>query len=274
MKISKLSFLLIGGVLSIVIIYAGLLLFITWPISEWSINKSGVFGDSFGVLTSLFSGLAFAGLIITIIMQKDELALQREELSLTREELSGQKEELKIQNETMKKQQFENTFFQMLSLHSEIVKNISISNINLPSQKYNKYDAFKHLHDFFKKKLSTRKPEKISRLYINNMYLNHIYDNYKNQFGIYFRNLYNIIKFIDGSNVDDKKTYTNLLRAQLSDYELLLLFYNCLSDMGYEKFKPLVEKYSLLKALPDEAINHPEEQKTLYAPSAFGNPPT
>jgi hypothetical protein len=47
----------------------------------------GTFGDMFGAVNSLFSGLAFAGLIYAILLQQQELALQREELSLTRNEL-------------------------------------------------------------------------------------------------------------------------------------------------------------------------------------------
>lgn len=47
----------------------------------YPLEKLASFGDSFGVLTSLFSGLAFAGMIITILLQKDELQLQREELA-------------------------------------------------------------------------------------------------------------------------------------------------------------------------------------------------
>ena len=49
--------------------------------------KQGAFGDSFGAINSLFSGLAFAGIIYTIALQRKELELQREELKLTREEL-------------------------------------------------------------------------------------------------------------------------------------------------------------------------------------------
>ena len=45
------------------------------------------FGDSFGMINSLFSGLAFAGIIYTILLQRKELALQRNELELTRKEL-------------------------------------------------------------------------------------------------------------------------------------------------------------------------------------------
>ncbi len=51
----------------------------------------------FGVVNALFSGLAFAGILIALYMQKHELALQREELSETREELKLQRMEMKGQ---------------------------------------------------------------------------------------------------------------------------------------------------------------------------------
>lgn len=50
-------------------------------------QRRGTFGDMFGGLNALFSGLAFAGIIITILLQSKELALQRQELKETREEL-------------------------------------------------------------------------------------------------------------------------------------------------------------------------------------------
>ena len=51
------------------------------------LGGAGVFGDSFGALNTLFSGLAFAGIILTIFMQKEELKLQRKELKMQREEM-------------------------------------------------------------------------------------------------------------------------------------------------------------------------------------------
>lgn len=47
----------------------------------------GQFGDLFGAVNALFTGLAFAGVIYTILLQRHELELQRDELRLTREEL-------------------------------------------------------------------------------------------------------------------------------------------------------------------------------------------
>jgi hypothetical protein len=42
----------------------------------------------FGAVNSLFSALAFAGVIYTILLQREELALQRLELEQTRQELA------------------------------------------------------------------------------------------------------------------------------------------------------------------------------------------
>lgn len=51
------------------------------------IEARGQFGDMFGGLNALFSGLAFLGIIYTIALQREELGLQRTELELTRTEL-------------------------------------------------------------------------------------------------------------------------------------------------------------------------------------------
>ena len=70
--------------------------------------------------STLFSALAFCGVVIAIALQKKELELQREELKATNEQLKAQKEEFHTQNETLKRQRFENTFFQMMSLQQGI----------------------------------------------------------------------------------------------------------------------------------------------------------
>lgn len=79
MKVSP-YVILITLVILTFISYGSLVWFLTPDFNVKSIEKLGVFGDSFGVLTSFFSGLAFAGMIVTILLQRDELRLQREEL--------------------------------------------------------------------------------------------------------------------------------------------------------------------------------------------------
>jgi Putative phage abortive infection protein len=83
---------------------------------------------------------------------------------------------------------------------------------------------------------------------LNEVYMR-FYREHEAELGHYFRSLYNTVKLVHESNVQDKRLYTNLVEAQLSSYELLVVFYNCLSEMGREKFKPLVIEYELLKHL-------------------------
>ena len=49
----------------------------------------------FGGINALFTGLALAGAIYTILLQRHELELQREELRLTREQLHASAESIK-----------------------------------------------------------------------------------------------------------------------------------------------------------------------------------
>ncbi|MFZ2951109.1 MAG: hypothetical protein WA003_16660 [Desulfuromonadaceae bacterium] len=102
---------------------------IVWAISGLLLHKDpnrGTFGDMFGAVNALFSGLAFGGVIYAILLQRKELALQRSELELTRNELEGQKLQLKAQNKTLEKENFENTFFLLLNLQQQILQDIDI----------------------------------------------------------------------------------------------------------------------------------------------------
>ena len=80
----------------IVFVVIGIWLFTPYAVSSLypSMIEQGQFGDLYGSINALFSGLAFVGLIFTIYMQKEELALQREELRLQREEMVLSRSEL------------------------------------------------------------------------------------------------------------------------------------------------------------------------------------
>ncbi len=104
---------------------------IWWILDGWSWSERGQFGDMFGTVNALFAGLAFAGLLWALMLQREELKLQRKELKLqreelieTRQEIKGQKEQLTIQAQTLQRQNFEDTFFQLLRFHNNIVDSI------------------------------------------------------------------------------------------------------------------------------------------------------
>jgi hypothetical protein len=99
-----------------------------------------------------------------------------------------------------------------------------------------------------------------------------LYENYGYLLGHYYRNLYRIFKNINETKIKgfDKKYYAKLVRAQLSEYEILLLFYNCIWVKDEYKFKKLVEVYGLLEGINYEKLFKRDHYK-LYSESAFGN---
>lgn len=254
-------------ILIIIFVYIISWLAIYFTMSSW--ENRGQFGDMFGALNTLFSGLAFAGIIYAIILQKKELVLQRKELKYTRDELKGQKEQLQAQNQTMEKQNFENSFFQMLRFHSDIVNNMTL--IDLANQQGR--DCFKTLfEDFMYSAYISAHNKNIGAdpIIIARAAYSEFFSQYQAYMGHYFRNLYSIVKFVNESKMDNKKDYTRIVRAQLSSYELLLLFYNSLQE-DYKKFKVLIERYALLENMDLSLLIKPDDHVKLYDESAYGD---
>lgn len=87
---------LFGAVLLIGIL-VGLIPWVTFAWNpEWAKAfpaAAGLWGDSFGFVNALLSSLAFAGVLVTLWMQRRELQLQREEMKLNRAELEATREE-------------------------------------------------------------------------------------------------------------------------------------------------------------------------------------
>lgn len=270
---------------------------LSWWWLAFTINdpeKQGQFGDQFGAVNALFSGLAFAGLIFTIILQKKELALQREELIQTREELKGQKEQLEEQNKTLKIQRFENTFFQMLTQFQEIVNNLTLTYLDSERENVlhaNGRDCFSKAFEVAPHK--SNKPEmktlNTSGWYIGMRNIIKVFgkEGYKKSFSPsnfdhYFRFIYRILKYVHTSplvtDFNQEYEYTSMLRAMLSRYELVWLYYNGLSEYGNEKLKPLIERYAMLKNLQRDLLADKLGDFGEYHPSAWqkilpdGNP--
>lgn len=234
----------------------------------------GIFGDMFGAVNALFAGLAFVGFLYTILLQRADLKLQRREHDLARAEMIAQREQMILQNATLRLQSFENTFFQLLRLQNDIVNAIDLTHGETGEVMVKGRDCFRVFFASFCARWKEALPEdagpttldRIRRTYLN------FSAEIEAEAGHYFMTLYNILKYVDSSDVDHKKRYTNLVRAQLSSYEVALLFYTCLSERGEKKFKPLIERYAMLKMLPRDELLDPAHIE-LYAVSAFGSGP-
>jgi hypothetical protein len=83
------------------------------------------------------------------------------------------------------------------------------------------------------------------------------FEGHQSRLGHYFRHLYQTIRYIDESKLKiDKYEYIKILRAQLSNHEQALLFFNSLSNLGIEwKEKGLIENYHFIKNIPKDFID-------------------
>lgn len=230
----------------------------------------GQFGDFVGgVLNPLFGFLAFLLLLATLILQNRELQLSTQELAKSAKALN-------IQNETLSKQNFENTFFQMLRRISDLVSQTTRNQplgYTVGAATANGREAFEtmfkaDLRSVYKHLALTLDPvARVERAY------QEFYSEKRGELGHYFRSLYHLFTFIDRSDLSehDKSIYANIVRAQLSTYELCLLFYNGVWGEGKAGFKPLVEKYGILKHLDPRDLLDPahKENRDFYQPTAF-----
>lgn len=186
---------------------------------------------------------------------------------------------------TAKLQRFETTFFNMLNLHQQItndlIYNVVTDEENNASGSYmiKGRELFRYLWDTAKLK-SFSGEEDIYGFYNNpfeyGIGLKDLLERfgkkqYENQivitcFDHYFRHLYTIIKFVHNTkflNPKERYKYSSIVRATLSRYELIWIYYNCLYGAGKKKFKPLIEKYSLLKNMREEFLALSKENKEL-----------
>jgi len=335
--------LILFGFIILVIGIFSFIIFQTFNIKSetFTIENFSQFGGFIGgVVGSLWSLAGFILFYIALNKQKEDLEINRKALesqiasmNLQTEEFKAQVQELEEtrkvyieQNKTQSLQRFENTFFNMLSLHHKIVEGIDVnvkefikinseyydflfsSNefLRLNNGVYKSRDAFKitYLHLEYLLKINfylhLKNPktntnfsdgkgfsfdiEEFNKLSFidnndnfNNIYL-FIYNKLNTDFGHYFRNLYRIIKMIDEQIFDSesqqndfekKYYYTSIVRAQLSDYELLWIFFNCNYEFG-SKFKPLIEKYAFLKVLSQTNDLVLIKYKSFYKETAFG----
>jgi hypothetical protein len=190
--------------------------------------RSGTFGDAFGTLNALFSGFAFSGVLITLYFQRRDLAESHKQNA---------------------RQQTESQFYNMLTLQQQLVQAFDLhvqrpdSQITIQGR-----DCFRD----WRKKLQRvfdasglkgleEKPRAVAAY-------QQILSGHQGDLGLYFRSLYSVFRFIEQSEYADKKHLALVVRSLLSDFELVFLFYNCLSSKG-KKFTRFANEYALFDNL-------------------------
>lgn len=230
-----------GVVVFIVALYALILVVRTWPIEEYSIAKAGTFGDSFGALNSLFTGLGFAGLLVTIF-------LQREDIKLTRVELSETRSEIRLQSRTFQQQQFEESFYRLIGLYRENLSQLSIkSDVNL-RVRIKGIDALSHLQQKFDEACSAKRLMPFPTSADANGKDDYVYWLYKTSNAIFFRQtrytetLNAILSLIDNECFlpERRENYFQILSSQFTVYEVKFLFYQMFLNPDYQRLRDVI----------------------------------
>jgi hypothetical protein len=229
------------------------------------------FGDMFGGISAIFSALAFAGLIYTILLQRHDLALQRQEIAETRTEIAGQREQLERQSGIFDLQQFESTFFQLLSLHHEIVRSLYISSASPAEGRavlQRVHERLLATHSDRRGQMAERDPLEVVRtVWVDTAGLS---GHFPDLLTHYFRNLFQVAQFVDDSRISQKQLYMRFLRAQLSGRELFLLFFYALGPEPVRVYyRDLIQRYGLLESLPPGNLGFDELR--LYLSDAYGD---
>lgn len=263
----------------------------------------GQFGDKFGAINALFAGFAFAGIIFTIFLQNREIHQTKKMLEEQLKDSNKKRFDstffqlLTLHNDITSKlidleHQGRHAF---TSFNTRLIK----SDVDFPAYSALKKldrEEIRRLRD--SRALSQEIKQKLDLSDISNLeaalevgvaccdnYLDesvelqeqkfrnaytkaaeiHV-DNYSH----YFRNLYHTLRFVKESELIDSSErgrYAKIVRSQLSEPELLTLFYNSLTkielagrekmELGYPKMGKLLHEFDILQNLPARSVLHP-----------------
>lgn len=261
------------GLLLIVLGAIVFILFRGWDFSlTLNEEKVGQFGDFIGGVVGTV--LAFVGVIlyyIALTEQRKDIVINRQTLETQVKALNQQIEEFKAQTKEMQDtrtvyeeqtklyreqtnyyqqqvkelktqtkisslQHFNSEFYSLLNVFINIKNNCNVLIVSLLDTLKNKQIPNDKT---ICNKHSILVEEYTKQYYNNSSYLS-----------IFFRTIYRLLKMIEDSSIEfeHKQRYAKILRSQLSEKELLLLYYNYCSVLG-EKVKLLAIKYDLFKHL-------------------------
>ncbi|MEO9332436.1 putative phage abortive infection protein [Pseudomonas guguanensis] len=221
------------------------------PLST-STSKWGEFGDFFGgTLNPIFGALSLMAILGTLLIQSREL--------------SHSTRALKDQSNHLDLQAFENTFFSLIRLNADTVKNLTLEDSE-NNETHTGRGAFKILcqrlsltYERIKKYESHGMDEKEIVLQTSQEF-----SNKNGRFCInYLNGIERILDFINNRcpQKTSKETYLKILISQLSNYELFILLYYSVSaenQLNNEKLKKInfFENLST-EALLDKALHSP-----------------
>ena len=235
------------------LLIAGLICCLPWILAKHSwidFTGTGQIGDTIGGIMGPFIAIAAAGLtFIAFWVQYKANIQQRHDITVER---------------------FESNLFEMLHIQQEIISELKIEgdDYNHNRVSMSGRDVFQFVYEDMPLKIYVGDSTALYRLKdaLNND------DEVKMRLDLtkglwfldhYYRHLYRVFKYIDEANpviFDRKKKYeyAAIVRATLSPYELIMLYYN---GFSHPRFKELIERYAILNNIRHTWLASFEDRK-------------
>ncbi|EHU3348584.1 hypothetical protein AXY20_RS15275 [Acinetobacter baumannii] len=253
-------------------------------------DKFGSFGDSYGSLNTLFSGWAFALLLISLFMQRKELVEQRKELIAQRDEISKANEIAESQRKITEQQadlleqqineailqNFYNIIYPLMSRKQEYYKEAD----NLPmnysmrpldnsifyhvySNTYNIYNAYSHNNRGVYKHSDEVIKDINKQIQSNNLLVAPYFYLCSSQYIEHFIYMVNFINNFKGITTEDKSI---ALSVFISDYSNKELYSISLVAFNNEDLRKILVKNKLLNRIKALAsFNYEEVYETVFS---------
>jgi len=237
----------------------------------WDFTATGQLGDSFGILSALMTSMAAIFTYQTLVDTRRQASNaeadadhQRRETAAAQALAVAEREKADARNAERDKadarRDSERTYFGLLDLRFRVLSDLktgAVAHLQIGTDAAAALIGSLHASFY----------EQGKKLDYAKRYLD-MYDSNRNDLGHYFRFTYHIVKFAHDSFGTSAYKYVRLLRAQLSNAELVLIALNCAHGEGAEKFARWVERYSLLHNI-DVADRTLFELDKYFAPKAF-----
>ena len=185
-----------------------------------------------------------------------------------------QRKQFELSEKSHKIASFEDTFFNIMSLLSDVrrttIESLKNHNINSIEEYYYKFVSYfigvknsSIVEEYFKELASDNTIDSVvdaAKHEVGLCYKGYV-DETEGNIGYFFRYIFNTIRFVkdqDGSIIT-KQRYINLLQSQLSDEELALLFYDAISPYGKNKngeyvFFDMLEASEMLENISERVL--------------------
>lgn len=203
---------------------------------------TGNWGNTFGGFNALVGALGFGAVAITLNLQYTSFKMQSLDQHVSR---------------------FEGNFFRLIDLMIKLREDLYYEQTeNYLSKKPNSKKiesitghkaieaAYEEVKYWVYKNHSGR--EKISKKIVAGVYDNFVHNRFEYCFATYFRILYTILNNIKKDRIlseEEKYSYANILRAQLTSFEIGLLSFNATSNYSKDLLD-LMTHFRLLKYMP------------------------